>query len=143
MHPLEPHQSDPTTSHLGFGLAVATIFACDMLAYLLFMGRLGLAGAGIPIIIACVLRAFFVPAIRILASVAWSSKAVRNVVAVVLSIALYGGILIVMALTGIFLVRGGRGLVGRDGVMMAVGILLPVAYAVLTRVCQFLHRNVA
>ena len=102
MHPLEPHQSDPTTSHLGFGLAVATIFACDMLAYLLFMGRLGLAGAGIPIIIACVLRAFFVPAIRILASVAWSSKAVRNVVAVVLSIALYGGILIHFVYAGFF-----------------------------------------
>lgn len=45
----------------------------------------------------------------------------------------YAGILVVMALTGIFLVRGRKGLVGRGGVMMGLGILLPLIYAVVMR----------
>jgi len=45
----------------------------------------------------------------------------------------YAGGLIVLALTGIFLVRGRRGLAGRGGVMMALGVLLPLVYAVAMR----------
>ena len=43
----------------------------------------------------------------------------------------YAGILIVLALSGIFLVRGKKGLKGRGGVLMALGILLPILYALL------------
>jgi len=46
----------------------------------------------------------------------------------------YAGILIVLPLTGIFLVRGRKGLTGRGGVMMGLGLLLPVLYAVMMRV---------
>jgi len=46
----------------------------------------------------------------------------------------YAGILLVLALTGPWLVNGRRGLKGRGGVVMAVGILVPVVYAVVTRV---------
>ncbi len=45
----------------------------------------------------------------------------------------YASLLIVLALTGIFLVRGRKGLAGRGGVMLAVGVLLPVIYAVVVR----------
>jgi hypothetical protein len=45
----------------------------------------------------------------------------------------YAGVLIVLALTGIFLVRGSKGLAGRGGVLMAMGILLPIIYAVMAR----------
>ena len=45
----------------------------------------------------------------------------------------YAGMLVVMALTGIFLVRGRMGLSGRGGVMMAVGFLLPIVYAIVSR----------
>ncbi len=45
----------------------------------------------------------------------------------------FAGVLIVLALTGIFLVKGRKGLAGRGGVLMALGILLPVVYAVMTR----------
>jgi hypothetical protein len=45
----------------------------------------------------------------------------------------YAGMLIVMALTGIFLVRGRKGLSGRGGVLMALGFLLPIVYAVIAR----------
>ena len=45
----------------------------------------------------------------------------------------YAGVLIVLALTGIFLVRGRKGLSGRGGVLMALGILLPVIYAFVVR----------
>ncbi len=45
----------------------------------------------------------------------------------------YGGMLIVMALTGIFLVRGRKGLTGRGGVLMALGFLLPIVFAVISR----------
>ena len=41
----------------------------------------------------------------------------------------YGGILIVLASTGIFLVKGRKGLQGRGGVVMAAGVLLPIIYA--------------
>jgi hypothetical protein len=41
--------------------------------------------------------------------------------------------LIVMALTGIFLVRGRKGLTGRGGVLMALGFLLPIVFAVISR----------
>jgi hypothetical protein len=46
----------------------------------------------------------------------------------------FAGILIVLPLTGIFLVRGRKGLTGRGGVMMGLGILLPLVYAVIMRV---------
>lgn len=45
----------------------------------------------------------------------------------------YAGLLIMLALTGIFLVKGRKGLAGRGGVMLAVGVLLPVIYAVVMR----------
>ena len=45
----------------------------------------------------------------------------------------YAGILIVLALTGIFLVKGRKGLAGRGGVMLALGVLLPVVYAIVMR----------
>lgn len=41
----------------------------------------------------------------------------------------YAGLLIMLALTGILMVRGRRGLAGRGGIMLAVGILLPLIYA--------------
>jgi len=40
-------------------------------------------------------------------------------------------VLTILALTGIFLVTGRRGLSGRGGIMLALGILLPVAYLIL------------
>jgi len=45
----------------------------------------------------------------------------------------YAGILCVLSLTGIWLVRGGKGLKGRGGVMMALGVALPLIYAVVAR----------
>ena len=45
----------------------------------------------------------------------------------------YAGILILLALTGIFLVKGGKGLAGRGGVLMALGFILPVVYALAVR----------
>ena len=45
----------------------------------------------------------------------------------------YAGVLIVLALTGIFLVRGRKGLSGRGGLLMALGILLPLVYAIAVR----------
>ena len=45
----------------------------------------------------------------------------------------YAGIMIILGLSGIFLARGRRGLAGRGGVLMALGILLPVIYAMLMR----------
>lgn len=41
----------------------------------------------------------------------------------------YAGVLIVLAVSGIFLVRGRKGLKGRGGVLMLLGVLLPLAYA--------------
>ena len=46
----------------------------------------------------------------------------------------YAGILCVLALTGIWLVKGGKGLKGRGGVMMALGVALPIVYAFVSRV---------
>jgi len=43
----------------------------------------------------------------------------------------YAGLLIVLALTGIFLVRGPKGLSGRGGIMLGVGVLVPLGYALL------------
>jgi hypothetical protein len=43
----------------------------------------------------------------------------------------YASILIVMALTGIFLVRGKRGLSGRGAWLMGAGFLLPIAYMLI------------
>lgn len=48
----------------------------------------------------------------------------------------YAGVLIVLALTGIFLVRGRRGLAGRGGVLMGLGVVLPLVYAVVMRLTQ-------
>lgn len=45
----------------------------------------------------------------------------------------YCGILIVLALSGIFLVKGRRGLLGRGGVWMALGIALPLAFVAWAR----------
>ena len=45
----------------------------------------------------------------------------------------YAGILIVLAVTGIFLVRGRKGLAGRGGVLMALGFVLPLVYALVIR----------
>lgn len=41
----------------------------------------------------------------------------------------YAAILIVLAISGIFLVKGRKGLVGRGGILMLLGILLPLLYA--------------
>jgi hypothetical protein len=48
----------------------------------------------------------------------------------------YAGLLIVLALTGPLLVRGRKGLLGRGGVMMAVGIVLPLVYAAGMRLAR-------
>ena len=45
----------------------------------------------------------------------------------------YAGILIVLALTGPWLIKGSKGLTGRGGLLMALGILLPLVYAVVVR----------
>ena len=45
----------------------------------------------------------------------------------------YAGILCVLPLTGIWLVRGKKGLAGRGGVMVALGVVLPIVYAVVVR----------
>jgi hypothetical protein len=49
---------------------------------------------------------------------------------------IYAGLLIVLALTGPFLVRGRKGLAGRGGVLMGIGIALPLAYAVVMRLAR-------
>jgi uncharacterized protein len=46
----------------------------------------------------------------------------------------FAGILILLAITGIFLVKGRKGLSGRGGVTMALGFILPIVYAVVIRV---------
>lgn len=43
----------------------------------------------------------------------------------------YAVLLVVMALTGIMLVKGRKGLGGRGGVLMAMGILLPLVYGLV------------
>jgi hypothetical protein len=45
----------------------------------------------------------------------------------------YAGILVVMAVTGPWLVRGRKGLKGRGGLLMGLGIMLPFVYAFLVR----------
>jgi len=45
----------------------------------------------------------------------------------------YAAVLIILAVSGVFLVKGRRGLAGRGGVLMALGVLLPVVYGVLAR----------
>ena len=45
----------------------------------------------------------------------------------------YAGILIVLALTGNFLVTGRRGLAGRGGVLLVLGLMLPLVYAIAMR----------
>ena len=45
----------------------------------------------------------------------------------------YAGLLVLLALTGIFIVRGSKGLVGRGGIWMGLGILLPIAYVLVVR----------
>jgi hypothetical protein len=44
---------------------------------------------------------------------------------------IFAGVLIILALTGIFLVHGRKGLAGRGGVLMGLGFLLPLIYIVL------------
>ena len=43
----------------------------------------------------------------------------------------YAGILIILALTGPWLVRGRKGLKGRGGLLMALGIVLPLVYTLV------------
>lgn len=45
----------------------------------------------------------------------------------------YAGALLLLALTGIFLVRGRRGIAGRGGVWMGLGIALPLLYLLAVR----------
>jgi hypothetical protein len=45
----------------------------------------------------------------------------------------YAAVLIVLAVSGIFIVRGRKGLKGRGGVLMGAGILLPIVYAAWLR----------
>lgn len=45
----------------------------------------------------------------------------------------YAAVLIVLAVTGIFLVKGRQGLGGRGGVLMGLGILLPLIYGLVIR----------
>ncbi len=45
----------------------------------------------------------------------------------------YAGILILLATTGPFLIKGSKGLAGRGGVLMGLGILVPLVYGVITR----------
>lgn len=45
----------------------------------------------------------------------------------------YAVVLIILAVSGIFLVTGRKGLAGRGGVLMVLGILLPVVYALAVR----------
>jgi lipoteichoic acid synthase len=82
--------------------AIAVVGACDVLAYLLLMGRLGMMEASIPIVLACTLRALFIPAVRILSTVIWRSTVVRTVVVVVLSVVFYLGILVASIYAGFF-----------------------------------------
>ncbi|MEZ4650044.1 MAG: PepSY-associated TM helix domain-containing protein [Candidatus Eisenbacteria bacterium] len=43
----------------------------------------------------------------------------------------YAAVLILLAISGIFLVKGRKGLAGRGGILMALGILLPIVYVLL------------
>jgi len=45
----------------------------------------------------------------------------------------YAGVLALLALTGIFLTRGPKGLAGRGGLLMALGVVLPLVYALWMR----------
>ncbi len=45
----------------------------------------------------------------------------------------YAVILALLAITGIFLTRGSKGLAGRGGVLMALGIVLPIVYVLWLR----------
>ena len=45
----------------------------------------------------------------------------------------YAGVLIILAVTGIFLVRGSKGLAGRGGVLMGLGFVLPLIYILFER----------
>ncbi|MCP4550040.1 MAG: hypothetical protein GY835_26575 [bacterium] len=44
---------------------------------------------------------------------------------------IFAGILVILAISGIFLTRGRRGLIGRGGVLMLLGIVLPIVYIIL------------
>jgi len=45
----------------------------------------------------------------------------------------YAGILIILAISGIFLVKGRKGLAGRGGFLMGLGFVLPLIYAFVIR----------
>ncbi|MEZ4386532.1 MAG: PepSY-associated TM helix domain-containing protein [Candidatus Krumholzibacteriia bacterium] len=45
----------------------------------------------------------------------------------------YAVILAILALSGIFLVKGRKGLGGRGGVLMALGLVLPIAYVMVEK----------
>jgi hypothetical protein len=46
-------------------------------------------------------------------------------------------VLALLALSGIFLVSGRRGLAGRGGVMLVIGVALPIAYLIFARWLQY------
>jgi hypothetical protein len=48
----------------------------------------------------------------------------------------YAAVLMVLAISGIFLVKGRRGLAGRGGVLLVAGILLPVIYLWIERAAR-------
>jgi phosphoglycerol transferase MdoB-like AlkP superfamily enzyme len=78
------------------------VTGCDVLTYSMLMARLGMLEASAPIVAACVLRALFIPAARILAAVVWSSSAARRVAAAATSSAFYGGVLVHLVYAGFF-----------------------------------------
>jgi len=45
----------------------------------------------------------------------------------------FAAVLAVLAITGIFLVQGRRGLAGRGGVLLLIGVLIPLAYVLWER----------
>jgi uncharacterized protein len=46
---------------------------------------------------------------------------------------IYAAVLVILAISGIFLVRGRKGLGGRGGVLMALGFVLPLIYVIMQK----------
>lgn len=78
------------------------VFACDGSAYLLLMARLGMTAAGGVVVLACLLRAVFLPTGRILIAQLPRSKSARLVLSLALSAAVYLGILVHLVYAGYF-----------------------------------------
>ena len=47
---------------------------------------------------------------------------------------IFAGILVILALSGIFLVKGRKGVLGRGGVLLVLGVLVPLVYTFWPRV---------